>query len=67
VLSGQGQLNTDPRVKTNVLGNSPQGRPVQAELTVLNGRIEVVPEPASMIALGSGLVGLLALRRRRSN
>lgn len=27
----------------------------------------VVPEPTSMIALGSGLVGLLALRRRRSN
>jgi hypothetical protein len=36
-------------------------------LTVLNGQIEVIPEPASMIALGSGLVGLLALRRRRSN
>jgi len=66
VLSGA-PANTDPSVKTNVLGNSPAGRPVQSELTVLNGRIEVVPEPASMIALGSGLVGLLALRRRRSN
>jgi len=66
VLSG-GTANTDPTVKTNVLGNSPAGRPVQSELTVLNGQIEVVPEPASVIALGSGLVGLLALRRRRSN
>jgi hypothetical protein len=34
---------------------------------VANFAIEVyaIPEPASMIALGSGLVGLLALRRRR--
>jgi hypothetical protein len=66
VLSG-GTANTDPTVKTNVLGNAPAGGFVQSQLTVLNGRIEVIPEPASMIALGSGLVGLLALRRRRSN
>ena len=69
VLSGS-PANTDPRVKTNVLGNSPIGPAggfVQSQLTVLNGRIEVIPEPASVIALGSGLVGLLALRRRRSN
>ena len=59
--------NTDPRVKTNVLGNTPQGQPYQYELVINNAQIEVVPEPASMIALGSGLVGLLALRRRRSN
>jgi hypothetical protein len=63
VFSG-GAANTDPTVKTNVLGNSPAGTAVQSELTVLNGQIEVIPEPASMIALGSGLVGLLALRRR---
>ncbi len=57
--------NTDATVKTNVLGNSPTGEPVQAILEVINGRIDVVPEPASMIALGTGLAGLLALRRRR--
>jgi len=69
VLSG-GTANTDLTVKTNVLGNSPIGPAggfVQSQLTVLNGQIEVIPEPASVIALGSGLVGLLALRRRRSN
>jgi hypothetical protein len=66
VLSG-GTANTDLTVKTNVLGNAPAGGFVQSQLTVLNGQIEVVPEPASVIALGSGLVGLLALRRRRSN
>lgn len=27
--------------------------------------ISIIPEPASMVALGSGLLGLLAIRRRR--
>ena len=67
VFSGQGSSNTGSSVRTNVLGNTPQGRPYQSLLEVVNAEIEVVPEPASMIALGSGLVGLLALRRRRSN
>jgi len=64
VLSGP-PANTDPTLKTNILGNSPAGASVQYNLNAINGRVEVVPEPASMIALGSGLVGLLALRRRR--
>ena len=34
---------------------------------VIGNTFQVIPEPASMIALGSGLVGLLALRRRRSS
>lgn len=53
------------RVKTNMLGFSPTGAPVQGILSVINGTISVVPEPASIAVLGSGIAALWGLRRRR--
>lgn len=65
LLSPRSSLSRPLAISPNgryIVGQGFNGQTNQLEAFIL----DTVPEPASMIALGAGLTGLLALRRRRS-
>jgi len=65
LLSPRSSLSSPLAISPNgryIVGQGFNGQTNQLEAFIL----DTVPEPASMIALGAGLTGLLALRRRRS-
>ena len=46
--------------------NATQGQAFVDDLLVFTEFADCIPEPSSMVLVGAGLLGLLAMRRRRS-
>jgi len=64
-LSSVSALNNNPNVVFRLVGVDASNT-AAGTMKIDNFNIDAIPEPSTMLLVGAGLVGLLALRRRRS-